>query len=361
MKKLKMNQYVAAGIVLAGLALAPDVRADVEIFLVGGNASQNIIYYQISNVLSGGITSVKISATNSVVRQYVGNVASGQPGAAYNPVTIDVSLLGAVQGLQDVGANNENLVTGVPQIPTVAVSSTSPQAVDVTTPLTSVGPTLVAPYAFVKKSSLSSDMAGITNLTSRQAVFLENNGGYISSFLLGGTNQNDTVYFVGRNLESAVRTEIDANIHHTSTISSWVTNSSGQPVQDPHTSDPGQNTGTSVKALLNVMTNTIGTLAAADIGTFTPLAYEGVPFSITNVENGTYPLWFYENYYYPSSGLSAPSSPQQTIITALIGAITNTGFQTTNTLFIGNYAPLSGMQWKRDYTDDGGKINPINY
>ena len=236
MKKLKMNQYVAAGLVLAGMALAPDLRADVEIFLAGGNASQNIIYDRITNVLSGGVSSVTISPTNSVVRRFVGTVATGQPGAGYGTVTIDVSLLGAVQGLQDVGVNPETLTTGGSQVPTVAVSSTSPQAVDVTSTLTSVGPTLVAPYAFVKKSSLSSDMAGITNLTSRQAVFLENNGGYISSFLLGGADQNDIVYFVGRNLESAVRTEIDANIHHTGTISSWVTNWSGQPVQDPHTS-----------------------------------------------------------------------------------------------------------------------------
>jgi hypothetical protein len=166
---------------------------------------------------------------------------------------------------------------------------------------------------------------------------------------------------VGRNLESAVRTEIDANINFSGTISSFTTNSSGQVIQDPNLSDPGQNSGTAVKALLNVLTNTIATLAASDIGSFTPLAYEGVPYSIANVENGSYPLWFYENYYYQTSGATAPSANQQVIINALIGAITNSTYQASSSLFINNYAPLSGMQWYRNQTSDGGKILSNNY
>jgi hypothetical protein len=125
MKKLKMNQFVAAGLVLAGLGLAPGVRADVEIFLAGGNASQNIIYDRITNILSGGITSYSVSSTNSTVRRFVGTITSG-PGSGLGTITIDTSLLGAVQGLQDVGVNSETLTTGGSAVPTVAVSSTSP-------------------------------------------------------------------------------------------------------------------------------------------------------------------------------------------------------------------------------------------
>jgi hypothetical protein len=278
-------------------------------------------------------------------------------------ITIDVSLLGAVQGLQDVGVNPETLAVGGTQVPTVAVSSTSPGAVAVNgSVLTRVGPTLVAPYAYVIKSSRSANLVAVTNLTARQAQFLEANAGLFPSAALGGASSNDLVYFVGRNLESAVRTEIDANINFSGTISSFTTNSSGQVIQDPNPTDPGQNSGTAVKALLNVLTNTIGTLAASDIGTsYTPLAYEGVPYSITNVENGTYPLWFYEKYYYQSSGATAPSANQLVIINALIGAITNSTYQTSSSLFIGNYAPLSGMQWYRNQTSDGGKILSNSY
>ena len=240
--------------------LAPGVRADVEIFLAGGNASQNIIYDRITNILSGGITSYSVSSTNSTVRRFVGTITSG-PGSGLGTITIDTSLLGAVQGLQDVGVNSETLATGGSAVPTVAVSSTSPGAVAVNgSVLTRVGPTLVAPYAYVKKSSASANLADVTNLTARQAQFLEANAGLFPSAALGGSSTNDTVYFVGRNLESAVRTEIDANINFSGTISSFTTNSSGQAVQDPNLSDPGQNSGTAVKALLNVLTNTIATL-----------------------------------------------------------------------------------------------------
>jgi len=45
----------------------------------------------------------------------------------------------------------------------------------------------------------------------------------------------------------------------------------------------------------------------------------------------------------------------------LIGAITNSTFQTTSSLFLNNYAPLSGMQWYRNQTSDGGKILSNNY
>ena len=85
MKKLKLSEFAAAGIVLAGLALAPDGRAQVEVFLAGGNASQNIIYDRITNILSGGITSVTVSPTNSTVRRFVGTVASG-PGSGLGTI-----------------------------------------------------------------------------------------------------------------------------------------------------------------------------------------------------------------------------------------------------------------------------------
>ena len=233
MKALKMNRLFAAGIVLAGLTLARDARADVEIFLAGGNASQNIIYDRITNILSGGVTNYSISSTNSTVRRFIGSIASG-PGSGLGAITIDTSLLGAVQGLQDVGVNTETLATGASAVPTVAVSSTSPGAVAVNGGvLTRVGPTLVAPYAYVKKSSASANLANVTNLTARQAQFLEANAGLFPSAALGGASTSDTVYFVGRNLESAVRTEIDANINFSGTISSFVPTPPARPHRTP--------------------------------------------------------------------------------------------------------------------------------
>jgi hypothetical protein len=198
----------------------------------------------------------------------------------------------------------------------------------------------------------------VSNLTQRQAAYLEgaagtNSAGALPISFFGGTS-TDPIYLVARNTASAVRTEIDANIEFTGTISTWTTNSLGQPIPDPA---GGQSSGSSIRSLLKVITNGIGTVAASDISTFPTLSYEGVPYSITNVENGSYPLWGYENYYL-NSGNGAPSAAQYQVITNLFSAVTNANFQTNSSLFIGNFAPLSGLQVTR--STDGGPITLLN-
>ncbi len=356
-----MHQTLIAGLALAGLLATPDLRAQTTVFFAGGNASQNVLYDRVTNILTGTAPSlsVVVSSTNSTVRTYTGSI-SGQTGLG--TVTIGFSLLGAIQGLQDVGQNSETLATssstGTPTVPTVAVSSTDPVAVGIDpTPFTQTR-TLVVPYAFVKKASLSPNLANVTNLTQRQAAYFEGAAGTLPSAFFGGSSTNDAVYLIPRNTASAVRTEIDANIYFTGTISAYTSNGvNATAIPDPN---GGQSSGTLIKGVLNVVTNAIGTVAAQDIGTFTPLAFEGVPFSITNVENGSYPLWGYERWIYPSSGhQGTPSANQLIVINALLGAVTNVNFQTTNTVFVGNFAPLSGLQVDR--LSDGGPITSTQY
>jgi phosphate transport system substrate-binding protein len=189
----------------------------------------------------------------------------------------------------------------------------------------------------------------VTNVTQRQAAYLEAAAGTLPSSFFGGTSTN-FIYLVARNTASAVRTETDANIYFTGTISTWTTNSSGQPIFD---SSGGQSSGSSVRAVVKAIGNAVGTVAASDISTDTPLSYEGVPYSITNVENGSYPLWGYENYYY-NTGNGSPTPAQNQVITNLFSWVTGTNFQATNTLFIGNYVPVSGLQVTR--STDGGPI-----
>jgi hypothetical protein len=216
--------------------------------------------------------------------------------------------------------------------------------------------TLVVPYAYIKAPN-ASDLAGITNLTQRQVYYLEGTAGSVPISYYGGTNTN-TLYFVGRNTASAVRTETDANVYFTGTPATYVTNSLGQPILDPN---GGQSSGANVRAEVAAIGDAIGTVAAADISTFTPIAYEGVPYSITNVENGSYPLWYYESWFYEAPGQQgAPSAAQSYVINALYSAVTDTNFQATNTLvFVNKFAPLSGLQVIR-YTD-GGPIGSLNY
>ena len=354
MKELGFRLLTAAGIALAGLALNPSLRADTTVLFAGGNASQNVLYDRVTNILTGGVSSVTITPTNSTVRTYVGTI-SGQPGLGN--VTIHFSLLGAITGLQDLSAQNDETTATTNSLPpTVAVSSTSPEAVGVNASAFVGNQTLVVPYAYIKAPN-ATDLAGITNLTQRQVYYLEGTAGTVPISYYGGTNTN-YLYFVARNTASAVRTETDANVYFTGTPATYVTNSAGQPILD---SKGGQSSGANVRAQVAAIGDAIGTVAASDISTFTTIPYEGVPYGITNVENGSYPLWFYESWFYEGAGQQgAPSAAQSYVINALYSAVTDTNFQATNTLvFVNKFAPLSGMQVSR--STDGGPITSLNY
>jgi hypothetical protein len=370
MKTISLKQIVATGIALAGLAFIQNLRADTEVLFVGGNAAQNVLYDRVTNILTGGITQVVVSPTNSTVRSYVGTITS-QPGLG--TVTIDFSLLGAVGGLQDLvnQVNEQTALTNTTIKPTVADSSTTPEAVGLSSSPFVEQKTLVVPYAFIKNTSKSPNLITVTNLTQRQAYYLEGSSGTLPSAFFGGYTNNDTVYLVARNTASAVRTEIDANIYFTGTISTWTTNQAsyavlgppysttayGLPVPDPN---GGQSSGANVRGLVDSITNAIGTVAAQDIKTETTIAYEGVPYSVTNVENGSYPLWGYDHWFYPKVGQAgAPSANQLNVITNLLAAVTNVTFQTTSPVVVGNFVPYSGLQVKRNA--DGGPITSLLY
>lgn len=355
MKSKLLNRTLIALSTFTSLATAPILHADTSVFFVGGNASQTVLYDRVTNVLSGGINSVVISGTNSTVRSYVGTISS-QPGLGN--VTIHFSLLGAVGGFQDLASQTtERTATGQAVTPTVAVSSTSPEAVGIDSSPFTQKQTLIVPFVYIKNPAKSPNLANVTNLTQRQAYYLQGAAGTLPSAFFGGSSTSDTVYLVARNTAAAVRTEIDANIYFTGTISSWTTNASGQPIPDVN---GGQANGSSVRSLLGVIPNAIGTVAAQDISTLTPLAYEGVPYSITNVLNGSYPIWGYERWAYLKTGQQGtPSANQLTVINALLSAVTNATFQASGSVFVGNFAPLGSMQVQR--SADGGPITSLLY
>jgi hypothetical protein len=371
MKTNSLKKYIAASVALGSLLLQPSLRANTDLLIVGGNASQNVLYDRVTNILTGGISSVTISPTNAVVRSYVGTISSA-PGLG--TVTINFSLLGAVGGLQDL-ANQVNEVTALGNTtitPTFAVSSTAPEAVGIDPSQFTQTKTLVVPFVFIKNTNKSPALISLTNLTQQQAFYLEGAAGTLPTTFFGGTSSSP-LYLVARNTAAAVRTEIDANIYFSGTISTWTTNSqtaygglgapysttaNGLPVPDPLL---GQSSGSNVRALLGVITNAIGTVAAQDIGTLTPIAYNGVPFSITNVESGSYPIWSYERWVYKKSGQtgSPVGTPQYQVLTNLLAAVTNATFQTTSTVFTNNFARLSLLQVDR--SSDGGPITSTIY
>ena len=360
MKTLKLKKsVVAAGLALAGLAFNSTLQADVSVFIEGGSASQSVLYDRATNLFAGG-TFTNTGTGSSTVRQFSGT--SLNPAlSGYGTITLGINVAnGAIAGLQSLvnqspGPGDTN-VYGVPTVPTFVDSATSPDAIGISSSANNlVGlPTYVVPLVFIKNSNFP-DVNAITNLTQQQAVTLETSTNKATFF--GGTSSN-TIYFVGRNSQSAVRTEIDLNIYNTLGIVTFTNNAAGLPVQDS-SPDPGLSSAGTLANTVLALTNSIGTVAVQNLkSTLAPIAFNGVNYSVTNVENGSYPLWGYENYYYISSpNTGSPTAPQLAVLNALYQSVTNATFQNINNpVFTNNFVPISALKVTRNY--DGGPIIP---
>jgi hypothetical protein len=358
MKATNLRKIIVAGLAFAGLAFTPALRANVEVFLEGGSASQSVIYDRATNFFSGGTFTVT-GGGSSTIAQFSGTNANPAL-SGYGTITLDINLNnGAIDGLQalvnQVGTSVDTNYSsgGNPQVPTFVDSATSPGVVGVSSANLTALPTYVVPLVYIKNTN-SADTAAITNLTQRQAWSLENSTLAASYF---GSQSTNVIYFVGRNNEAAVRTEIDLNIYNTREIVTYYTNNLGQATLDT-SSDPGLSSGGAVANTVVVLTNSIGTVAVQNIKKgVAAIPYEGVPYSVTNVINGSYPLWGYENYYYNTSGGGAPSGPQLAVINAFYQSVTNATFQSTSPVFVGNFIPNSALQVSRG--SDGGQITPL--
>jgi len=355
MKTSKIGQFMAAGAALAGLIAPLQVHADVEILISGGNASSSVLFDRATNLFNGTFTSTA-GLSSSTVRTYAGHISS-LPGLGV--VTLDFVLNGAVGGLLDISQNNlETTATGGSLVPTLVDSSASPDVVGVDPSQFTTLPTYVVPYVFIKNAN-SADTAGITNLTQRQAALLESAGATVSATFFGGSSTN-AIYFVGRNKDSAVRTEIDLNIQANG-FQTYTTNGLGQIVQDTTgldqegNVDPGQTSGSTLVSVVKLITNSIGTIAVQNLKSgVTALAYEGISYSTNTVQNGSYPLWGYENYYYLNS---LNDANQLAAIYAFYQTVTNSTFQSgTNPVFTNNFVPLPALKVSRNA--DGGPILP---
>jgi hypothetical protein len=353
MKSSQLVRLLLAGI--AGVVVSPNLHADVEVLISGGNASSSVLFDRATNLFGGAFTAT-YGLSSSTVRTYAGHI----PGySGLGVVTLDFVLNGAVGGLLDISqglpeatANGNNLV------PTLVDSSTSPDAVGVNPAQFTALPTYVVPYVFIKNTG-SADTAGIVNLTQRQAALLESAGATLPATFFGGSSTN-VIYFVGRNKDSAVRTEVDLNVQANG-FQTYTTNGAGQIVQDTTgldqegNLDPGQSSGSTLVNVVKAITNSIGTIAVQNLKSgVVQLAYEGVNYSTNNVQNGSYPLWGYENYYYLTS-LSDPNQLQ--VINLLYQSVTNSTFQSSaNPVFSTNFISLSSLKVTRNA--DGGSIIP---
>ena len=367
MKTSNIKKYLALGLTLAGAALTPSLHANTptEIFIEGGSASSSVLFDRATNFYNGGTGFTATYNSGSTVAQFVGN--STNVTSTLNPVTIDINIAnGAVAGLdalitQTAQAGDTNLSGS--QVPILVDSATLPKSIGKDGSQLIALPTYVVPLVFVKNTKAGYPDSGITNLTQRQAVSLETSTPLPATYY-GGTSTNP-VYFVGRNSQAAVRTVIDFSIYNVGSIQSYYTNGSSNLPQLDTNPDPGLSSGGLVANTTLAITNSIGTVAVQNVKNgLTPLAYEGVPYSVSNVINGSYPIWGYENYYYldPSKVSNANGSPNPAkleVINAFYRSVTNASFQTSSyPVFGNNFVPTAALQVTRSHSADGGQITP---
>ena len=284
--------------VAAGGLLASALQAQINLVTVGGNASIKLIQNRLPTILSGAV--VTVNPTNNLLFKATGTF-SGQS------VDWEFNFTGGAGAISDLANSTPVLLengtsTAVPQL---AISATAPETVGIDSSPYQEDFTIVVPVVFVKGSALG----GVTNLTQRQASYLESSGYSLPASYFGGTN-SDFVPYVGRKNLAAVRQLIDAGVYFTGSAANFTTNST-PPFTTPQPY-VGAGSGTEVAAIVGVLTNSIGTVAAQDIGSLPTLSYEGVPFSTTNVVNGTYPLWGYEKVHlHPRLVYHRPAKPRQ--------------------------------------------------
>jgi hypothetical protein len=123
----------------------------------------------------------------------------------------------------------------------------------------------------------------------------------------------------------------------------------------------GYSSGGNERVVIANQTNVIGYLGVSDALAIAANAsiinYEGIPFSIGAVQNGAYPMWGYEHLVNKPGG--ALSANQQLIRNALVSAITNATYQTTNPLYTNSFVDQARMKVTRGA--DGGPITSLSF
>lgn len=358
-------------------AVAAQLMADVTVTIAGGNATRNLLYDRATNLL-GGPTAKITTVTNPTDKNNIRSISGTNSALAAGKITFNFYLEGASGGLSDLlnqiavvdGGGNSvypQLVVSAVFPETVGIDSSQFLNLDSTWGAGGGAPTVIVPAVYAKNSRLAGGIGAVTNLTQRNAAYLEAASGYLPAAYFGGSASatnipQDAVYLVGRNTASAVRSLIDSGIYFSGAPAFWTVDSHNNP-----TNSAGLSSGSAVTNVLGVLTNAIGTLGVGDlVGNGTPaspdwtaLSYEGVPFTTANVINGAYPIWGYENWWVLPSGPGSPSAAQQTVIQALYNAISDTTFQHSSSYFVGIFVAPGDLNVSR--STDGGPITSLLY
>lgn len=360
---MKLNKILLP--LVGASLLAMGARAQVNVTITGSTAFRSITFDRAASLFDAGYSAVGNFSTGPGT--YVGTMSNAIPSLRNTPVTVRLSFSGSAAGMLAVDQSTPIITINTDGttnnlVPDLALSDVFPESATPSINGADFEQNIVGviPFVWVKNNAL----AGIANITREQAQLLCTSSGVVTNGLslipgmpasyLGGVSTNP-IYMTGRDSGSGTRITTFACIGFTGTPREWGLTPGGTLVLTNGYSSAGNE-----RNIIAGNTNVIGYLGVADAtaiaASATAISYEGVPFSVANVQNGSYAMWGYEHFVNRTSGLSAN---QAAIRNALVAAITNPGYQTTNTLYTASFVDQARMQVQRG--TDGGTITSLNF
>jgi hypothetical protein len=353
---MKLNRILIQ--TLFGMSMASAVHAQVELTVTGSTAFRSINFDRIPVLFDVG--SIQSNVTNANLRTYSGTISNVVPALGKTQVTIRTAFSGSAAGM--LAVQNQALLaaleingSSVNKVADMAFSDVYPGAASPPIPASAFDRTEVGvvPFVFVRNNQGTD---GINNITRDQAVLLmtaSGDNGMPASYL--GGNSTNAIYLIGRDSGSGTRITTEKVIGFLGSPILWATNSAGKLV-----TTNGFSSGSSVRGVLGTVPSTIGYLGLGDYSAITNAAtatsYNGVAFNPANVADGGYALWGYEHVVNRTGGLSAN---QALVANALVQAIKDKAFQSTNLLYSASFVPLDMMQVQRGA--DGGPITLLKF
>ncbi len=356
--KLKHALLVLA---TAASALAPVAHAQVQLTLIGSTAFRSAVKDRLSTLFDANSIA---NTANSTTLFYSGTMSNAVPSLGTNQVVIRTAFSGSISGMTDLKngvyepcINYDGSATNV--LADLAFGEGFPSSATPPISASAFGTNEilgVVPIVFVANNNLVN--MGVQNITREQASLLlfDSGPGGIPASFLGATGPNSTnvVYLIGRNTDSGTRITIEHVLGYIGAESLWATNGNGGYIPNP-----GFSSGGSTANNIAGGAQSIGYVGLSDYSTITnnatALLFEGVAAIPFNVTTGKYPMWAYEHLY-SRVGLS-PN--QQSVREALVAALTNPFYQSTNPLWFNYFVGLTQMTVSR--TTDGGQITGNNF
>jgi hypothetical protein len=361
------------------LAIAGPAFADTTTYIrfVGAQAWRASTYAAIGHILNSGYTyaynSTSLSASNQAIFKGVTSVGS-------HTVIIKTSFAGATGGVAALTQNqlittflSDGVTTSTAGTPgqTTTESGVLADVADVDSPQDTtvfISPTLVTStpdpvgiesYIWVKGATPpGSTESSLTNITSFQAQNLLNGGLPLQQFTGNSADANVTVATVGRDENSGARIVAFAEsgfgvfsspVQYQPTISGgsvtalnpWPsTTLNGITYSLGHS---GYSSSNSVQTALETpisstalsgapgwIVSYLGTSDAATINTFFgtdhTLTWNGIPYSVANVQNGLYTFWGYAHLLYRSSLADTSTTFQKTVTNQIASQLATQDF-----------------------------------